>query len=156
MVWLILQVMAMMVAALSGMFDQWFGKRAGNDPLLFLAAFGVVSLPVAVVGVVSQPFMWKAALVGLLSGLCFSATLLLYYRAVAMESLIVLALPGRLVAAVALPLNGLLFGEHISGMQALLFMLLVIGGWVLLGRSGKMRLSRGFWLMVGVEILFVT
>ena len=40
MVWLVLQVMAMMVAALSGMFDQWVGKRAGNDPYLFLAAFG--------------------------------------------------------------------------------------------------------------------
>lgn len=154
MVWLVLQVMAMMVAALSGMFDQWLGKRAGNDPHLFLAAFGLVSLPVTVIGVVSQPFMWKAALVGLVSGLCFSATLLLYYRAVAMESLLVLALPGRLVAALALPLNGLIFGEQVSGTQAVVFMLLIIGGWLLLG--GKFRLSRGFWLMVGVELLYVT
>jgi hypothetical protein len=68
--------------------------------------------------------MWKAALVGLVSGLCFSAALLLYYRAVAMESLLVLALPGRLVAALALPLNGLLFGEQVSGRQVLLFILL--------------------------------
>ena len=156
MVWLVLQVMAMMVAALSGFFDQWLGKRAGNDPHLFLATFGLVSLPVTVVGVVSQPFMWKAALVGLISGLCFSGALLLYYRAVAMESLLVLALPGRLVAALALPLNGLIFGEQVSGTQALVFMLLIIGGWLLLGRGGKIRLSRGFWLMVGVEFLYVT
>ncbi len=157
MVWLVRKGLAMMVAALSGMFDQWVGKRAGNDPQLFLAAFGLVSLPVTVVGVASQPFMWKAALVGLVSGLCLSAGLLLYYRAVAMESLVVLALPGRLVAALALPINALVFDEHLSNVQVTLFILLLAGGWMLAGKrcGGRTRLSRGFWLMFAVQLLYL-
>jgi len=156
--WLVLQITAMTVAASSGIFDQWVDKRVANHPRLFLAMFGVVSLPVAVIGVMSQPFVLKGALVGLVSGLCFSGALLLYYRAVALESIVVLALAGRLVAAIALPVNVLVFGESVSTMQMMLFGLLLISGWLLVRRrsAGQTCLSRGFWLMVGVEILWVS
>ena len=36
MMWLVLQIAAMTVAALSGIFDEWFSKRVGNHPRLFL------------------------------------------------------------------------------------------------------------------------
>ena len=159
--WLILQIAAMTVAALSGIFDSRSSKQVGNHPRLYLAFFALVSLPVTVIGLLTQPFVLKAALIGLLSGLSFSAALLLYYRAISQESIVVLALPGRLVAAMALPLNALVFGESVSIIQIIVFSLLLIGGWMVVNRhrgstcSLTPRLSRGFWLMVGVEILYV-
>jgi drug/metabolite transporter (DMT)-like permease len=157
--WLILQLVAVTIAATNGVLDEWLlhGRKL-NNPRLFLASVAMVSLPVIAVGAINRPFIVRAMLVGLASGLCFSGAVLLYYRAVACESAIRLALPGRLVAIITLPLNALILHERLSGVQVIAFIVMFISGWLLIiGRDGlgRLHLTRGFWLMLGVEALYM-
>ncbi|GIK40360.1 MAG: hypothetical protein BroJett011_41930 [Chloroflexota bacterium] len=156
--WLILQLVAMTIGAANGVLDKWLDRRNLNNPRLFLASFAVVSLPVALIGIITHPFITRAALIGLTSGLCFSGAVVLYYRAVAVESIVRLTLPGRLIAVISLPLNALILQERVSAVQVIAFVLMLAGGWLLTvewGGIGNRRPTRGFWLMLGVEALYM-
>jgi drug/metabolite transporter (DMT)-like permease len=156
--WLILQLAALLMAAVNSVSDKWLDRQKLNHPRLFLVSFALVNLPLVVIGISTQPFNPTAALLGLVSGLCFNGALLLYYRAVALEPAIRLTLPGRLMALISLPLNAFVLHERLSVMQIIAFVLMFAAGWRLTitsGSAGNKRLTRGFWLMLGVEGLYM-
>lgn len=155
--WLALQIGASILAALNSILDKHLTDCMKIHPLLYLLSFGVISLPVVLlgaVGIVPWPPLADLALV-LASGLCFAIAVNLYYRAIALEEVSRLVPLLRLSPVFVLLLSILFFGERLQIFQYLAFVTMLTGSSLLVLKPGerKNRLSKGVFLMLIVAAL---
>ncbi len=155
--WLVFQMATTIIRALGSILDKHMSGEQRLPPQFYLASFGLVSLPVASVGVAGWVPLptWSDLTLAVVGGICFAFAVIVYYRAVALDEISRLVPLLRLSSLMTLVLSALLFGERLRPTHYLAFGVMLIGSGLLVVRSagGKWHLGRGALLMLATAML---
>lgn len=158
--WLFVQLGTTFLAACNGILDKRLASHQEVRPVLYVTAFGLVGLPIAVLGGIGLvPWPTQPDLVlALAGGLCFAVAVVLYYRAVALEEISRLVPLFRLSSLLVLLFSTLFFGERLRLAQYMAFAVMLVGSILLILKPGEgsPSLSRGAGLMLVVVALLAT
>ncbi|MCI0561689.1 MAG: DMT family transporter [Nitrososphaera sp.] len=84
--WLTLQIGSLLLNSANSVLDKRLVRDHEPNPVMYLASFALVGMPVVAVGLVVVPWPgYEAAGIGLLNGLIFTVMVLIYYRAMGLE-----------------------------------------------------------------------
>lgn len=149
--WLIYQVVAALIGAGNTILDKKLATRPNTPPLLHAISFGLVGLPVALIGLVwLPPLPWTAALVGLIAGVIFVVAARLYYGAMAQVEASQVTLLMRLTSVQTLLLSAIFLGERLTPVQYGAFGVMLVGSLLLTTRPGQvgLRLDKSIGLIM--------
>jgi drug/metabolite transporter (DMT)-like permease len=157
--WLVIQLGTTTLAALNSIIDKYLAGDKQVHPSLYLASFGIVSLPSAllgVTGIIPWPVFSDLGL-SFLSGICFSLAVILYYRTVALDGTEISRLTPllRLSPVFVLLLSTLIFGERLYLRQYFAFIAMLAGSSLLAIKveQGQFCVRQGILPMLVVSIL---
>jgi len=154
--WIVLVLLSTFIGAGASVLDKRLMDRRSAHPFVCAASFGVVGLPVAVVGLIwLPPTPWPEALMGLIAGGMFIAAAWLYYDTVAREEISRLAPLLRLTSVQTLLLATVFLGDALNGRQLVAFGVMLVGGLLLVLKpgAGGLTVSQAAWRMVPVTTL---
>src|SRR5438552_3668444 len=115
MVWIMLVLLGTLLLAVSSIVDKKVLNSQIIHPFKCVASFGIVGIPVSLVGLVILPApMWLLALLGIGAGLIFIPATWLYYVSIAHEEVSRIVLILRLTSPQVLLLSVLFFGEILT------------------------------------------
>lgn len=158
--WLTLQIGSLLLNSANSVLDKRLVRDHEPNPVMYLASFAVVGIPIAVIGLVVVPWPGcKAAGIGLLNGLIFTAIVLLYYRAMGLEDVSRLIPVLRLSSMMSLVFLALFQNDQLSVAHYLAAGLMTAGAIALSWKQSKAGartrcyISHGIILMSLVALL---
>lgn len=158
--WLTLQIGSLLLNSANSVLDKRLVRDHEPNPVMYLASFAMVGVPVVVVGLVVVPWpSYGAAGIGLLNGLIFTVMVLLYYRAMGLEDVSRLDPVLRLSNLLSLTFLALFRNDQLSLAHYLAAGLMTAGtivfSWKRSEKRGRTILyaSRGIALMSLVALL---
>ena len=148
MTWLSLVLVGTFFTAASSIVDKKVMNGHVVPPFACAVSFGMVALPVAIVGLTLLPApAWPQTLLGILAGLIFVPAAWLYYDTLAREDVSRVVPILRLTSLQTLLLGVLFLGEILSGRQWIAFFLLLFSGVLLSFKLGKSGISWSWSLL---------
>jgi uncharacterized membrane protein len=140
--WITLVLASTFFTAGSSIVDKKVMNGSAIHPFACAASFGVVGLPVAIVGVmILRTPSWPQALLGMVAGVIFIPAAWLYYDTVARVE-VSRVIPILRLSSLQIVFFGALFlGEVLTGRQWLAFLFLLVGSVLLSIEAGKRGLS---------------
>ncbi len=158
--WLTLQIGSLLLNSANSILDKRLVRDHEPNPIMYLASFAVVGMPVVTVGLVVVPWPgYEAAGIGLFNGLIFTVMVLLYYQAMGLEDVSRLVPILRLSSLLSLIFLALFRNDQLSMAHYLAAGLMTAGtialSWKRPETRGRVRLyvSRGIALMSFVALL---
>lgn len=157
--WILLQIGSMLLSSISSVLDKRMVHEYEPNPILYLASFAVVGLPVSLVGIVLVPWVGlSTALLGILSGSIFTAAVFLYYQAIRLEEVSRLVPILRLSSVVKLLLLAVFLQDRLMMGQYAAFACMMVGTLALNWKNETSSrttwsLSRGVLLMGCAAVL---
>jgi uncharacterized membrane protein len=152
--WMLLVLLSLLITSGNSVLDKQLMKGRSAPPFLCTLSFGIVRLPVALVGVWFLPPMpVMEALMGLIAGSVFVGAAWLYYDIVIHEDISRVVPLLRLTSVLTLLLAALFLGEALSTKELQAFGFMVFGGVFLSLKSderGGLVLSRSCVRMLPV------
>jgi drug/metabolite transporter (DMT)-like permease len=154
--WFTFQIIAALVGAGNSVLDKKLATHPHTDSFLNAASFGVVGLPVAVIGLILlPPIPWPDALRGLVGGTLFILAARLYYKVMEREQATNVAVMMRLTSVETLIFSALFLGEVLTGTQIVKFTVMLSGALLLTLRPNSKGLAfhKGLWLVTVLTTL---
>lgn len=158
--WVPIQIFSMLLMSANSILDKRMVRDHEPNPVMYLASFALVGIPTLALGIWLTPWPgFEVAAVGLLSGLIFTAVVLLYYKAISLEEVSRLVPVLKLSAVLKLALLAVFLNDQLSYIQYFAFAFMMLGvavlGWKAddAQASGRFRISRGMLLMSLVALL---
>jgi drug/metabolite transporter (DMT)-like permease len=107
-----------LIGAGNTILDKKLAMRPDMPPLIYTASFGVVSVPVVMIGLLLLPAIsWPMALAAILAGILFMVAAWLYYGVMAKEDVSQVTLLMRLTGIETMILSAFFLGERLTFMQ---------------------------------------
>src|SRR5690606_12964413 len=84
--WITFQLGSLLLASINSILDKRLMRDQASSPVIQLASFAIIGLPVAMIGIWTIPWTGtKPVVMGLTSGLIFSLAVVLYYSALNLD-----------------------------------------------------------------------
>lgn len=154
--WVLIKVGTALIGAGNTILDKKLATRPDTPPLLHAASFGLVSIPVVLVGLcLLPPIAWGTGLCAILAGILFMVAVWLYYGVMAKQEVSEVTLLMRLTGIETMILSALFLGERLTMMQHAAFAIGTVGGVLLALTPGKagIRLNRAAGTILLITIL---
>ncbi|MCB9444017.1 MAG: EamA family transporter [Ardenticatenaceae bacterium] len=158
--WLTLQIGSLLLNSANSVLDKRLVRDHEPNPVMYLASFAVVGVPVVAIGLVVVPWPgYQAAGIGLFNGLIFTMIVLLYYRAMGLEDVSRLIPVLRLSNLLSLIFLALFQNDQLSVVHYLAAGLMTAGTLALswkhseTGQRARFYISQGIALMSLVALL---
>lgn len=154
--WMAFKVGAALIGAGSTILDKKLAMRPDMPPLIYAASFGVVSVPVAMIGLPLLPTIsYAMALAAILAGMLFMVAAWLYYGVMAKEDVSQVTLLMRLTGIETMILSALFLGERLTFMEQGAFVMGTVGGLLLVVQPGQsgIRLNRSARIIFVITML---
>lgn len=153
--WTVLILLSSFVTAGNSILDKRLMDGRSAHPLVCTTSFGVVGLPVALIGLLILPSIaWSEALLAITAGVLFVGAAWLYYSTISQEDISRLAPLLRLTAIQELLLAALFLGEALTPQQQIAFGITLVSSVVLsLKPDVKRRLT---FSRAALRIILVT
>jgi len=156
--WIPLVLLSSFVTAFNNILDKRLVNGQDSPPPLVCAtSFGVVGLPVAIVGLILlSPIAWLPASTAVIAGAIFTGAVWLYYDTISLKEDISRLTPLLQLSSVYKLLLAVIFlGEMLARQQLAAFGIMVISGIILSLKvnGGRLTFSRAVLRMIPVTIL---
>ena len=154
--WITLQVISTLLASVNSIVDKHLVRDHEPSPMIYLASFAVVGLPVTTVGVWLIPWPGlKAVLTGTLSGLLFATAVLIYYRAMNLGEVLRLLPLLRLGSIFKLILLAAFLNDRLTLIQYAAFGFMLFGAMALAQKSGQSQRKLRWHQGDGVSLMVI-
>ena len=156
--WVTLQLFSLILNSANSVLDKRLVRDHEANPVMYLASFALVGLPVVLIGLFIVPWSgYKAAGAGLLTGLIFTGIVLLYYKAMSLDDVSQLVPILRLSSLLNLLFLAIFLDDTLSTPQYVAAGCMLMGTLALSWRKKKEgsrhRIGKGMVLMAIVAFL---
>lgn len=156
--WITFQLLSLFLNSVNGVLDKRLVRDHEANPVVYLASFAFVGLPVAIVGLIVIPWPgYEAAGIGLVTGLVFTGMVLLYYQALSLDDVSRLIPVLRLSGLLSLLFFAVFLGDHLSISQYIAVVCVLTGTFALSWKKKREKtgnyFGKGVFFMVIVAFL---
>lgn len=155
--WIALVLLSNLIGAGNSILDKWLmADRSAPHPFICTASFGIVALPVAMIGlIILPPLLWLEVVLAIVAGLLFTGAAWLYYATINEDDISRLAPMMRLTSLQTLLLSVIFLGESLSSQQQVAFVVMLGSGLLLSLKlsHNSLTLSRAALRMIPVTTL---
>jgi uncharacterized membrane protein len=154
--WIVLVLLSSFITAGNSILDKRLMDGRTAHPFACTTSFGIVGLPVIVVGLlILPPIPWQERMMALAAGLLFVGAAWLYYDTIAREEISRLAPLMRLTTVQILLLSVVFLGETLTRQQQVAFGVMLVSSILLSlkANKGRVTFSRAALRMIPVTML---